>query len=299
VSDAEAPAFPAPSAAVPPFEPRRGARVCGVCNALNGVDFERCIRCGVALGARPGRAARAPLGVGGRIVVALTLVVFAGQVAVSLLHDHALPLLGGGNNEDALRFGALLVDRAALSAEPWRALSATFVHFGLLHVASNLLGLVWLARLAEPAIGADRFVLAYVGSGLAGWAASAVRSLAMHAPASLNAGASGAVFGLLGLVLGWMVRTRDPRWKGFAFNAVILSLAFGFALNGAGTLVSGKGAAISIDNTAHVGGLLFGLASGVAFAGELRAPRWLLRLGAALALVASVAALVWSQLVSA
>ena len=216
---------------------------------------------------------------------------FAGQVAVSLLHDHAFPLLGGGNNDDALRFGALLVDRDAVLAEPWRALSATFVHFGLLHVASNLLGLVWLARLAEPAIGADRFVLAYVASGLSGWAASALRAFVVHAPPSLNAGASGAVFGLLGLVLGWMVRTRDPRWKGFAFNAVILSLVFGFALNGAGTLVSRGGAAISIDNTAHVGGLLSGLALGVAYAGEWRAPAWLVRAGAVLALVASVAAL--------
>lgn len=187
---------------------------------------------------------------------ALTAVVFALQLALSLAAGHGVPLLSTKDPSIELRLGALLADPALVAREPFRLLSAVFVHFGLLHFAMNAYAYVDLARLAESFLGPGRFAVTFVAAGAGGFAATLVAGAIFGGPVALTAGASGAVFGLMGVVLGALAARRDSRWKGFAMRAVLYSVLFGFAVN-----ASGSG--ILVNNSAHVGGLAIGVVAGL------------------------------------
>jgi len=225
-----------------------------------------------------------------KFFLGLTFLVFGGQAIAAINQKAWGALIMGANVVDDLRFGAMLLNsqidivtpQAVLETEPWRMLSSVFVHFGLIHFAVNMAALVQLARLAEPAIGSVRFAIVYVISGVAGFALS-LAYFAHTGTNTLTAGASGAIFGVMGLILGFLVRRRDPRWKTWAVQAVFYSLLFGVMLKA--------------NNTAHIGGLLVGAAFGALFAPG--APKPATRWQEALALVciaASILALALAQL---
>lgn len=250
-------------AAVPPSQ----LSPCPSCGALNDASFGRCVRCGAGLG--PGAAAAPPpprvvtvqLVAPARLVAtkafgALTALVFAAQIALSLSAGHGVPLLSTKDPRIELRLGALLADPSLVASEPYRLLSAVFVHFGLLHFGMNAYAYVDLARIAESFLGPGRFAIAYVAAGVAGFAATVAMALLGGGPPSLTAGASGAIFGLMGVILGTLAARRDPRWKGFALRAVFYSVLFGFAVNASGT-------GILVNNAAHVGGLVAGVVAGL------------------------------------
>jgi membrane associated rhomboid family serine protease len=227
-----------------------------------------------------------------KLLVVATLLVFAGQLAVGMRQGRLPALLGGGNPLDYLRFGSLIDHPDIVRAEPWRLLSAVFVHYGILHVGMNLYGLVNLARFAEPAVGTARFVIAYVATGIIGFATT-VAYTALTEPVMLfprqTAGASGAVFGIMGLVLGFLIRRRDPRWKGFALQAVLYAVLMGFAFNA-------MSSSVQVNNSAHIGGLVAGIAFGFAFAGKERRSDLAANVLAAACGVASIGSLVMAQL---
>lgn len=270
------------------------ARTCPRCGALNGADFSRCIRCNSAMSPMAASADGLRRMIDGsslrgtKVIVGLTLVVFAGQLAATLSRGLGLPILGGGNPADALRFGALLVAPGAL--EPSRLLSAVFVHYGLVHLGLNLLALVQLSRAVEPAVGTSRYLIAYVASGVVGFVTTTVYVLLTASPPMMfTAGASGAIFGVMGLILGWMVRRRDPRWRTFAVEAVFFSVLLGFGLNATGS-------GILVNNSAHLGGLATGVLFGVAYATPRpRRSDLLVNVGAAVALIACVVSLMLAQ----
>ena len=212
-------------------------------------------------------------------------VVFVAQLVVALRRSPSWEaILLGGTSVDVVRFGAMPLGSLPLALhEPWRALSAMFVHIGVVHLALNMSALFYLGRMAEPAIGAARFVLVYLLTGLGGFLASLVYSV-LAGQHALTAGASGALFGLTGLVLGILLRRRDPRWKAWATQAVLFGLMFGFAVKVA-------------NNSAHLGGVAIGLGCGLVLGRDAPRPaaRWQNVL-AALGLAASVASLVAAQL---
>lgn len=271
----------------PPGAPAR-ALSCGRCGALNGADFDRCIRCGASLaqvqrlqGPLDGRSLLATKIIGG-----LTFLVFAGQYLSA--HARNLSLFSGWVREDYLRFGALVVDPDG-RIEPFRLLSAVFVHFGLMHFGLNMLGLSNLARIAEPAVGSARFTIAYVVTGVIGFATTALWSTYIQPEDVFTAGASGAVFGVMGLILGWLLRRRDPHWKQFAIQAVLYSVVFGF-------IVNASNSGIRINNTAHLGGLGSGVVLGLLYGGRGRGRLdGVVNAGALVSLLACVAALALAQ----
>ncbi len=280
---------------------------CAHCGALNGGDFDKCIRCGEPLkGATPADKAKRRVPVqrpraavplvaspdklfgwastqlpAAKLLLALNGIIFAAHLLVAWGRDPSFGVLvGGGSLVDAFRFGALPIgklsgvaplDEYILRAEPWRLLSACFVHYGAIHFGMNMLGLVYLARLAEPAIGSVRFIILYVLTGLLGFAAS-VGWFLISPNAVWTAGASGAVFGLMGMVLGFLWRRRDPRWKTWLVQAVFYSLAFSFVLP-------------SINHSAHLGGLVSGVVLGALFAKDAPRPARPWQRGAALVCV--------------
>ena len=130
----------------------------------------------------------------------------------------------------------------------WRLLTATFVHSGIVHLVMNMLGLWAIGQTAERIYGHRIYLAVYLGSALAGSALS----LHFSAQQTVSVGASGAVFGLAGLVLVAVLRHREsmPRLFGKQTQLgigffVLFSLAQGFLQAG-------------VDNAAHVGGLLAG-----------------------------------------
>lgn len=141
---------------------------------------------------------------------------------------------------------------ATTDGEWWRLLTAMFLHYGVIHLAMNMWALFSAGHLLEKLLGRAGFALAYLGSGLAG----GFLSIAWHGDKTWSAGASGAVFGVYGAILGYMLREKHrlpagifgPMTKSM-LGFVAYNVLYGFARSG-------------IDNSAHLGGLVGGLALG-------------------------------------
>jgi rhomboid protease GluP len=161
----------------------------------------------------------------------------------------------------------------------WRTLSSMFLHFGIIHLAMNMLVLASIGPFMERLLGNVGFLVLYIFAGLTG----SLLSLA-HSQSVVSAGASGAIFGLYGALLGFLVRSRGTLPKDILQQ--LLRMAGAFVVY---NLLYGLGAT-GIDQAGHVGGLVGGFAGGLvlghpleasAFAGRARRSAILVVLGAA------------------
>jgi rhomboid protease GluP len=156
-----------------------------------------------------------------------------------------------------IRSGALY-GPAALTGQSWRVVSALFLHGGLMHVALNLFALWQVGAVGERLFGHRNFLLTYAGAGLLGSFASL-----WWKPAVLSVGASGAIFGLYGALLAYLVFERRAVPAGLLRELRTSTVAFiGFSLFAGFTLPG-------IDNAAHIGGLIGGFVLGAGFAHPL------------------------------
>lgn len=158
-------------------------------------------------------------------------------------------LAGGSTNPEVLiRLGAKY-SPLIVEGEYWRLFTAMFLHVGLMHVAFNGYALLAIGIELERIVGAGRFLAIYLLSGLFGSLASFAFST------SLSAGASGAIFGLIGALAAFFLlhRERLGRWGRARLGNIVfwigVNLVLGFTMPG-------------IDNLGHIGGLLGGLALG-------------------------------------
>ena len=87
-----------------------------------------------------------------------------------------------------------LLDQSRVWFEPWRLLTAVFMHGGLSHLFFNMFGLFIFGPILEERIGPKRFLMLYVGAGL-------IASLAAAMLYPFSLGASGAIFGMLGALI--------------------------------------------------------------------------------------------------
>jgi rhomboid protease GluP len=176
-------------------------------------------------------------------VAVYVAVAFAGQ-------NYGYPLNVGlvAQPAEVLASGAL-VPAAVASGQVWLLLSSMFLHSGFIHLALNMLSLYFLGSFVEQAFGKGRFLALYLTSGLAG----GIAYLCFGAFDEPAVGASGAIFGLLGGVLGYSVRRGTFSWQ----NPLIRQLLILTALN----LYIGFSVP-NISNTAHIGGLVGGAAFG-------------------------------------
>ena len=142
-----------------------------------------------------------------------------------------------------------LVPALVAQGEAWRLLSSVFLHSGAVHLGFNMISLYFLGSFVEVAFGRARFLALYLLSGLAGGLAYLYFG-DFNAPA---VGASGAIFGLLGGILGYALRRGTFSWQ----NPLIRQLLILLALN----LYIGFSVP-NISNTAHLGGLVGGFAFG-------------------------------------
>ena len=169
--------------------------------------------------------------------------------------------LGSGALADteALVEAGALVRQRVLDGEVWRLLSATFLHVGFGHLLGNCLILFIVGMACEHAFGWKRAGLIYVASALGG----SLLSTALQPGPSV--GASGAVFGVAGAVVAFFFRHHDAivfRDKRIGFVLLL------WALYQIGTGLLNPW----IDNCAHIGGFLSGVALALILSPPLLAP---------------------------
>lgn len=206
----------------------------------------------------------------------MTNALLAVTILVFLLETFA----GGSTDRNVLvAYGARL-NPLILHGQWWRLITPVFVHIGLMHLLINGLSLYYLGQIMEHQFGHWRFLLLYLLSGFAGNVASFTFS-----PNTIAAGASTAIFGLLGagLMLG----------DSFKENPMLRQLAHQFLLLVSVNLLANLSSS-GIDLAGHIGGLLGGFfAAGMLGApalGHMGKPR---RIASAIILIGGLSALLF------
>jgi len=152
--------------------------------------------------------------------------------------------------DSVLRWGADY-GPLTLHGQWWRMLVSTFLHFGLIHLLFNMFVLFNIGLFLEGLADRIPFVVLYLVCGLGGSAAS----LAWH-PSIVSAGASGAIFGLYGALLGFLIRHRGS----------IPAESLASLRKGALTFLGYNllyGLRPGVDMAAHLGGLATGFVLGL------------------------------------
>lgn len=241
--------------------------LCRNCGAITGAGETSCHVCGAPLGpaaqqpAQPRydvetvRFARAVL----TRPATFTFVFLAANVFVFLL----MHLSGGTENFEVLRAYGAKFNSLINAGEWWRLVTPVFIHIGWLHLFVNMYSLFMLGPYVERLYGSARFVFFWIATGVAGVAASYFASSVGGQPGFLgrflfrggdgpSAGASGALFGLVGVLFVFGIKFRHELPEGFkrAFGfgmlpTILLNLAIGYTIP-------------FIDNAAHLGGFAAG-----------------------------------------
>ncbi len=131
----------------------------------------------------------------------------------------------------------------------WRLVSSVFLHSGFVHLALNMLSLYFLGSFVETAFGRGRFLALYLLSGLSG----GIAYLYFGDFTGPAVGASGAIFGLLGGILGYSLRRGTFSWQNPLIRQLLILLAINVYI---GLSIE------NVSNTAHMGGLAGGLLFG-------------------------------------
>ena len=165
-----------------------------------------------------------------------------------------------------MSFGAKTNYAIRFDHEWWRFVTPVFIHVNLFHLLMNMYGLWVLGPWVEKLYGSAKFVVFWIATGVAGVVASYLTVIPGARPGLIgsflikgydgpSAGASGALFGLIGVLFVFGLKYRRELPEGFrrAFGTgmlpvILINVAIGFALHGL------------IDNAAHMGGLLSGAA---------------------------------------
>lgn len=182
------------------------------------------------------------------VLLALIVIIFAIQ-----------ELLGGSLDNDVLLKLGSTSGELIMEGEIWRLFMAMFLHIGIAHLFFNAFALYSIGRNVESTFGYGRFFLIYLASGLFG----NIVSFALRGPSEFSAGASGAVFGLIGAELGMLLFHRrqlgiyGQEQRKNIWRIVLINLVIGLSV-------------FAINNAAHIGGFVAGVALGF-----LVAPRYL------------------------
>jgi rhomboid protease GluP len=226
-------------------------------------------------------------------ILGLNFLLFGVSLMASLQGTAGFSAWGGVRSDVLLRLGARN-SYLMFQGELWRLVMPIFLHGSLLHFAMNTIVLLDLGPQVEGVYGSARYLFLYVASGVAGFVVSTAWSILARGGLGISIGASGALMGLIGLLLAistrhggaamQMIRGQLIRWVVYIF---VLGIVF------RGT-----------DNAAHLGGLVAGFLLGKVLADRepvtpserqrAQALGWL----AALAVMASFAAILLPYLLA-
>lgn len=251
--------------------------MCRSCGSIVGGGQQQCAVCGTSVsgGAPVGQPRMVADGETMRFARAVlnrpykfTIILLVANIFVFLLmwQTSAMPLslLAPIPNEVLIPFGAKLNYLIQTRHEWWRFVTPMFLHVNVLHLLVNMYSLWIVGPYVEKLYGSAKFVVFWVLTGVAGVAASylTVRPGMSVGPLARfifkttddpSAGASGALFGLVGVLFVFGIKFRHELPEGFkrAFGTgllpmIMLNLFIGYV---------GRG---FIDNAAHLGGMLSG-----------------------------------------
>jgi rhomboid protease GluP len=236
-------------------------KICPACGALVGISATRCHECGtslrfslVALGKSLGNAIGGETPVSTLILI-LNLLLFGVSVVATNQGNGGPNLFSGVSQRVLYQLGARQ-SIAILAGEWWRLVMPMFLHGGLLHLGMNSLFLVDIGPQVERIYGSARSLFIYVFTGICSFVASTIWNLEVYHGYGVGIGASGALAGLIGVMLGMTtgrggsyareIRAQMIRMIGYLVIMAILP--------------------IGIDNAAHFGGLATGFLLGKVFA---------------------------------
>ena len=238
--------------------------ICPDCmnEASVGHQCPECVREG-RRSMRPVRTAFGGSRAGGAAIVTKVLIVLNVVAAlITALAAGRAALAGGGGQASAVHFwgaisglpfaypqpdGTTAVYDGVAGGEFYRLLTSMFLHYGPLHLLLNMAGLWIFGRPLEAAFGPLRFLALYMLAGLGGSVA-----VYLFEPRALTAGASGAVYGLVGAYFVVLKRLKLDT------SAVVPYLIFLILYSFIG----------NVSLSGHLGGLVFGaaVAAGLAYA---------------------------------
>lgn len=165
-------------------------------------------------------------------------------MAICIILFILMELSGGStNSQTLLKYGANL-DILVKNGEYYRLFTCIFLHIGIMHLLCNMYSLYVIGREVENLFGKVKYIIIFILSGVFG----SIMSLAFT-PNTISAGASGAIFGLLGALLYFGMHYRTylgEAIKRSVLPIIIVNLIIGFFAEG-------------IDLAAHIGGLVGGV----------------------------------------
>ncbi|AHM63195.1 hypothetical protein D770_24750 [Flammeovirgaceae bacterium 311] len=170
------------------------------------------------------------------IILDLNILVFLVMVfsGIHIISPNGSELLEWGANRRSETIGG----------DWWRLVSSMFLHGGIMHLFLNVYGLVIAAIFVEPIFGRINYFIIYFASGICGSLASIY-----WYENTVSVGASGAIFGLYGAILGLLLTNavpKDGKKLIFMLMGPYVGINLLFGLTG------------GIDNAAHIGGLVSG-----------------------------------------
>lgn len=183
-----------------------------------------------------------------RAVPRLTYALIAINVVVFIAEGKGVFTLAGEGSGKLITKGALLgssespflAGQGVAHGQLWRIVTAGFLHENLLHIGFNMWVLYYLGTMLEPALGAFRVGLLYVVSLLCGSFGALLIS-----PHALTVGASGAIFGLMGVAAVEMRARQIPLMQSGVGGLILINLIISFTIPG-------------ISYGGHIGGLIGG-----------------------------------------
>ena len=176
-------------------------------------------------------------------------------IAVNILYYFWLELHGSTENAGYMvAHGAMYVPLIVEKKEYYRLLTSVFMHFGISHLVNNMIIQFVLGDNLERALGKIKYLVFYLLCGVGANVFSMIVSINDYEWA-VSAGASGAIFGVIGGLLYVVIRNREDLSTRQLVLFVVCSLYFGFSSTG-------------IDNAAHIGGLVLGFLLAMIFYGK-------------------------------
>lgn len=176
-------------------------------------------------------------------------------IAINVIYFLYLEIAGSSENTAfMISKGAMYAPLVLEEGQYYRLLTAVFMHFGINHIMNNMLVLFFLGDNLERALGRVKYLIFYLLCGVGANVISMMVNMSEYSY-RVSAGASGAIFGVVGRLLYAVIVNRGQledlttRQLGII---VLLTAYHGFTSQG-------------IDNAAHIGGLLLGVILGIIF----------------------------------
>jgi membrane associated rhomboid family serine protease len=241
-------------------------KTCPECGSVQDRDAETCSKCEAKLGRR-GFQMLGRLGIASPKAISTSTLLAIAMLAV---YAREVVAMGGGlaapSSQVLYELGAHQIDLDA--SEPWRLLTACFLHIGFWHIAFNVIALASIGQRIEELYGRATTLFLFVATGvLANFLTDVVN------PHAASAGASGAIMGLVGVAGAYGHRMGNSAGRALRADMIkwaLYTLIFGYA--------------VGADNWAH----LFGALTGAAFGLAVPARWWMQRKLAAVRAIAGV-----------